>query len=370
MPGRPEPSDYRILAINPGSTSTKLSLFRGEEQVAAASISHDDAELRRYPRLWDQLGFRARLVADFLCSCGPAASRLDAAVGRGGLLRPLASGVYAVDGPMLEDLEHARYGEHASNLGAPLASGIALSRGCPAYIADPVVVDEMEEVARLSGLPEMPRRSVFHALNQKSAAREVASRIGRPYEQCRFIVAHLGGGISVGAHCLGRVVDVNNALDGDGPFSPERSGGLPVGALADLAGSGSLSPVELRRRLVGGGGLVAYCGTNSLREARAAADRGDANAALAIEAMAYQTAKEIAMHGATLSGRVDRIVLTGGMAQDERFVASIAGRVSFLAPVELVPGEREMLSLVRAGAAALSGAQEILRYAEVRERVS
>ncbi len=355
---------FRILAINPGSTSTKLSLFQGEQEVGSVQLPHAVEDLRGFARIMDQLPLRARAVEAFLAERGEEAAHLDAAVGRGGLLRPLESGVYAVDEAMLCDLESARYGEHASNLGAPLAWNVASRAGCPAFIADPVVVDEMDDVARLSGMPEIERRSVFHALNQKSAAREVAARLGRPYEECRFIVAHLGGGISVGAHAGGRVVDVNNALDGDGPFAPERSGGVPIGALVDLLESGRARFGELRSRIVGRGGLVAYCGTNSLKEAQEAADRGDRRACLAIEAMAYQVAKEVAMHGATLAGRVDRIILTGGMARDERFVRRIAERVSFLAPVEVVPGEREMLSLARNCLAVLTGAMQPHRYGQ------
>jgi butyrate kinase len=363
MPDSPEPPGWRIFVINPGSTSTKLSLYRGEGEVRASSIDHTSDELRSFPRVAEQVDLRTKAVERFVAECGAEAAGLDAVVGRGGLLRPLESGVYEVDDAMLAELADCRWGEHASNLGAPLAHRVASRAGCRAFIADPVVVDELEEVARLSGMPEIPRRSIFHALNQKSAAREVAGRLGKPYEECRFIVAHLGGGISVGAHSLGRVVDVNNALDGDGPFSPERSGGLPVGALVELATmGGGLSAQELRRKIVGGGGLVAYCGTNSLMRAQEAADRGDRAAALAIDAMAYQTAKEIAMHGATLQGRVDRIILTGGMAQDSRFVARIAERVSFLAPLEVVPGEREMLSLARNGLAVLAGTLTPRRY--------
>ncbi len=354
----------RILVINPGSTSTKLSLFRGEEELDSVAAPSPAEELRGFARIFEQLPLRARAVEAFLTECEEKAAHLDAAVARGGLLRPLQSGVYVVDEAMLRDLESARYGEHASNLGAPLAHGVASRAGCPAFIADPVVVDEMDDVARLSGMPEIERRSIFHALNQKSAAREVAARLGRPYEECRLIVAHMGGGISVGAHAGGRVIDVNNALDGDGPFAPERSGGVPVGALVELAASGKLPIEELRRRIVGRGGLVAYCGTNSLKEAQDAADRGDLRAALAIEAMAYQVAKEVAMHGATLSGRVDRIILTGGMAQDGRFVRRIVERVSFLAPVEVLPGEREMLSLARNCLAVLTGALQPRRYGQ------
>ena len=364
MPSGNAGGGHRILAVNPGSTSTKLSLFLGETEVRAAAVSHSEAELSPCARIIDQLELRRRCLSAFLDEAGPVGRGLDAVVGRGGLLRPLPSGVYRVDDAMLRDLAEARYGEHASNLGAALAQEAARDSGCAAYIVDPVVVDELEDVARLSGIPEIERKSIFHALNQKSAAREVAAGLGKPYERCRFIVAHLGGGISVGAHLEGRVVDVNNALDGDGPLAPERSGGLPAGALVDIATDGKHARAELRRRITGGGGLVAYLGTNSLVRAREMAAGGDARAALVIEAMVYQVAQEISKHGATLRGRVDRIILTGGMAQDSALAAAIRDRVGHLAPVVVVPGEREMLSLARGALAVLEGRRAARCYGE------
>jgi butyrate kinase len=246
---------------------------------------------------------------------------------------------------MLDDLRSARFGEHASNLGAILAAQIAAHYHCPAYIADPVVVDEMDSVAKISGMPAIERKSIFHALNQKSAAREVARRIKKKYEACNFIVAHLGGGISVGAHCQGRVIDVNNALEGDGPFSPERSGGLPSLQLVELVLQNPQAPEEIKKRIVGAGGMAAYCGTNDLKEISARIKNGDEYAALIYQAMAYQISKEIAMHGATLKGAIDGIILTGGMAKDTDLVEKIKERVSFLAPVHVICGEREMQSL-------------------------
>jgi len=352
----------QILAINPGSTSTKLALVRDGEICAEEVLPHAAEELARFPRVADQAPMRLACVHEFLLRHGVPPAALAAVVARGGLLRPMPSGVYRVGPTMLADLRAARYGEHASNLGALLAQAIADAATCPAYIVDPVVVDEMDPVARLSGLPGIERRSIFHALNHKSAAREVAARLGKPYEACRFIVAHLGGGISVGAHAEGRVIDVNNALDGDGPFAPERAGGLPAGQLASLCFDGSVAHDEIRKRLTGRGGLVAYCGTNRLDEVRQAAAAGNAVAAQAYEAMAYQVSQEIAKHGATLAGRVDRIVLTGGMARDTAFVERIAARVRYLAPVEVVPGEREMISLARGCLAVLAGTEVAREY--------
>jgi butyrate kinase len=264
---------------------------------------------------------------------------------------------------MVRDLAAGTYGEHASNLGAMLAMEIANESARPAYIADPVVVDELDDVSRLSGLPELPRRSIFHALNQKSAAREACRRLGIRYESANLVVAHMGGGVSVGAHRGGRVVDVNNALDGEGPFTPERAGTVPAGQLLELAFSGSHSLAELKRRITGGGGLVAYCGTNDLRELSARMDAGDAHAKAVFGAMCHQIAKEIASHGATLRGAVDAIVLTGGMANDETVVNEAESRVSFLAPIVVIPGEREMVSLAAAALGALRGEREVRAYA-------
>lgn len=352
----------RLLIINPGSTSTKVALYEDEREASSATIEHPAAELAAYRRIADQTGFRLAGIRRFLAEQGCDLRTLAAVVGRGGLLRPIAGGTYRVDAGMLADLAAARYGEHASNLGAILAHGLATEAGCRACIVDPVVVDELEDVARISGLPGIPRRSIFHALNQKSVAREVAARLGRSYADCRFIVAHLGGGISVGAHAGGRVIDVNNALDGDGPFSPERSGGLPAGQLADLCFSGHHTLAEVRRMITGQGGLVAYRGSNRFAEVSAAARAGDVQAALLCAALAYQVGQEIAKHGATLAGKVDRIILTGGMAHDPDLVGRIRGHVAFLAPVEVVPGEREMLSLARGFLAVAEGREPELEY--------
>lgn len=343
----------RILVINPGSTSTKLSVFEGEGECIQGNVVHSTEDLKPFRRITDQIEFRMALIRCFLQDNRVDIRTLKAVVGRGGLLKPIRSGVYRVNSAMLDDLRSGRFGEHASNLGGILAHGLAGEAGCPAYIVDPVVVDEMDAVARLSGLPGLERKSIFHALNQKSVAREVARKIGKPYADCNFIVAHMGGGISVGAHRRGAVVDVNNALDGDGPFSPERTGGLPVGQFVEMCFSGKYTLAEMKRKIVGMGGLVAYRGSNNFQELKAASLAGDKNARLLYEAMAYQVSKEIALHGATLKGAVDRIILTGGLAYDETFVGMIRERVSHLAAVEVVPGEREMASLAQATLAVL-----------------
>jgi butyrate kinase len=351
-----------LLVINPGSTSTKLSWFAGEQEQHAETLSHTTDELAAFPSIVAQAPFRREAIDRFLEAHDLDPAALSAVVARGGLLHPLEGGVYEVNDAMVADLETGGYGRHASNLGGILARAIADAAGCPAFIADPVVVDELEDVARPSGLPELPRRSIFHALNQKSAAREACRRLGRAYEASNLIVAHMGGGVSVGAHRAGRVVDVNNALDGEGPFSPERAGTVPAGQLLDLVLAGRHQEAALRRMLTGAGGVVAYCGTNDVRELVARAESGDATADLVLRAMCHQIAKEIASHGATLAGEVDAVVLTGGMAHDEAIVAQISSRVRFLAEVIVIPGEREMVSLAAAALGALRGEREVRTY--------
>jgi butyrate kinase len=336
---------YYILVINPGSTSTKLAIFKNSQEHIQQTQEHRADELKAFKKIVDQTSFRLDFIHRFLKENNVEPQKLDAVAGRGGLLKPIPGGVYQVNQTMLDDLNNARFGEHASNLGAILSHRIAQEAGCEAYIVDPVVVDEMEDIARVSGMPEIQRKSIFHALSQKSAAREVAQELHKTYEECNFIVAHLGGGISVGAHYKGRVVDVNNALDGDGPFSPERSGGLPVGQLAQICFSGIYTLPEMKEKIVGKGGLVAYRGSNSLIELKKAMIAGDKNAELLYESMAYKISQEIAKHSATLKGKIDAIVITGGMANDETFVNKIRERVGHIAKFTVVSGEKEMLAL-------------------------
>ena len=278
-----EAKPYNIFVVNPGSTSTKLAVFSDESQVFSASINHDAAEFKKHSSVAEQLDVRCAAAQVFLKEHN--VSSVSAIAARGGLLRPVQGGVYKVNQHMLEELSAARHGEHASNLGALIASKIAPAFGCESFIVDPVVVDEMEPVARISGMPEIERKSIFHALNQKSAARKVAAQLGKKYQDCNFIVAHLGGGISVGAHCRGRVIDVNNALGGEGPFSPERSGGLPSLQLAVLLERNESPISEIKKRIVGQGGLCAYCGTTDLRQINALIKEGDKHAELVVEAL-------------------------------------------------------------------------------------
>jgi butyrate kinase len=350
---------FRVLVINPGSTSTKVAVYEGVAPLCSGVIRHDAKELSRFPRIMDQFEFRSRLVEDLLKQHAVDPKTLDAVIGRGGLMRPVKGGVLAVDAAMLEDLEAAEAGEHASNLGAIIAANIARWRGIPAFVADPVVVDEMEDIARISGIPEIERRSVFHALNQKATARRAARELGRAYTDINLVVAHMGGGISVGAHLKGRVVDVNNALNGDGPFTPERSGGLPSGQLVRLCYSGRYTQQEVLAKITGKGGLVAYLGTSDGRDVEKMIESGDPHALLIFQAMAYQVAREIGAMAAVLSGAVDGIIVTGGLAYNERLVRWITGRVSFIARVFVYPGEDEMDALRDAALRVLAGEEVV-----------
>ena len=358
----------RILTINPGSTSTKVVLFQSGRAVRDVELRHDKTELAPFARVIDQLDYRLATVLQALGEEeGPGGlGALDAVVGRGGLLAPLPGGTYAVDEAMLADLRDARHGEHSSNLGAFMALEFARAHHCPAYVVDPIVTDELDPVARLTGLPEVERRSVFHALSQRGAAREAARRLNLRYEDENFLVAHLGGGISIGAHRLGRVADVVNALDGEGPFSPERSGAVPAQALISLIENGTYTPAELRQVVTTRAGLFALLGTNDLRQVEALTDNGDARAALVFSALAYAVAKSIASLAPVFAGPEGllllAVVLTGGMARSARLVAAITARVAFLAPVLVVTGLEEMAVMAAGAERALLGETPVLRY--------
>jgi butyrate kinase len=352
-----------ILAINPGSTSTKFSLFEEDNLVFESTLRHTSEELQGFDRISGQFHFRRDLIMQELESRRTDFQRIAAVVGRGGLLKPIESGVYTVNSIMKNDLLAGRYGQHASNLGALIADDIAASMaGAAAYIVDPVVVDELHDLARISGHPGIQRKSIFHALNQKAVARIFAASSGRKYEDMNIIVAHMGGGISVGAHFKGRVIDVNNALNGDGPLSPERSGGLPAGQLAELCFSGKYTHQEVRSMITGKGGLVAYLGTNSFIEARKMAENGNKTAKLIKDAISYQTGKEIGAAAAVLKGNVDGIILTGGLAYDEENVKIITEMAGFIARVVVYPGEDELKALAFNGLLALDGKIEVKNY--------
>jgi butyrate kinase len=336
---------HRILVINPGSTSTKIALFENEQELFAQNLHHSAEELAPFPSIIAQLPLRLQAIERFLEKNNIVLETIDAFVGRGGLLHPIPSGTYYVNERMVADLEAGVSGEHASNLGGLLAQKLAKSNDKPAFIVDPVVVDEMDVSARFSGHPLLPRKSIFHALNQKAIGRKAAAQLGKHYQELNLIIAHLGGGISVAAHAHGRVVDVNNALDGDGPFSPERSGTLPAGDLARLCFSGTYALKEVQKMIVGKGGIVAYLGSNDMRLIVQRIADGDENARAVYHALAYQVAKEIGAMSCVLSGRVDAIVLTGGIAFDNTLTGWIRERVEFIAPVHIIPGEEEMEAL-------------------------
>lgn len=356
-------SSRLILAINPGSTSTKFSLFMEDNLVFEKNLRHTSEELKSFGKITDQFQFRKDLIMNELLQRKTDLKSISAVVGRGGLVKPIESGIYIVNQQMKDDLRIGIMGQHASNLGGLIADEIASALPTAvAYIVDPVVVDELQPVAKVSGHPEINRRSIFHALNQKAVARIYAASINRNYEDLNLIIAHMGGGVSVGAHRKGRVVDVNNALDGDGPFSPERSGTLPAGQLAELCFSGRFSHTEIKSMLTGKGGMVAYLGTNSFIDVWKMAESGNDKAKLICDAAAYQVAKEIGALSAVLFGEVDAVILTGGMAYEVPFVKNIEDKVKFIARVVVYPGEDEMKALAFNGLLALDGKIEIKNY--------
>jgi butyrate kinase len=355
---------YTIFVINPGSTSTKIALFQEEKLTFADTISHAAVELANFPTIVSQFDLRYYAISQFLEKNHIQLTDIDAFVGRGGLLRPVSSGTFLVDEKMLQDLRSAAYGDHASNLGALLAHALAQQVDKPAYIVDPVVVDELDDLARFSGHPELARRSIFHALNHKAVARKAAALLNKKYTDVNLIIAHLGGGISVASHLKGRVIDVNNALDGDGPFTPERSGSLPVGDLARLCFSGKYDKATVAKMIKGKGGIVAYLGTNDMRLVEERIKSGDKKAETVYRAMAYQVSKEITAQGAVLKGDIDAIVITGGIAFDGQFVSWIKERCSYMAPVLIFPGEAEMDALALGALRVLNKTEEAKKYGD------
>ncbi len=353
---------YNILTINPGSTSTKVALFRDMEQVKTLTLRHTAEEIARFPSVSDQLDWRLEIILDALKRDGIELKELNAVIGRGGLMRPIEGGVYRVGEAMIADLSAPKR-QHASNLGALIARKIADQAGVEAYIADPVVVDELQDIARVSGLKSIPRRSIFHALNQKAIARRYAKEEGEKYEDLNLIVVHMGGGISVSAHEKGRVIDTNNALDGDGPIAPERAGTLPAGDLVDLCFSGEYDKATIKKMLAGKGGLVDHVNCNSvqeLNEVRAA--NGDAEARFMLDAMSYSVAKWIGEMAVVLKGRVDAILLTGGIAWNDCVNDIIVDYCKFIAPIKIYPGENELESLAENALRVLKGETEAKEY--------
>lgn len=356
-------SEPLILAVNPGSTSTKLGLFLGATQEWTANIPHGDdllAEFRGRP-IADQLEMRTAECAAALAERAVDPARLQAVVGRGGLLPGLPSGTYRVDERMLADLRAAVRGEHASNLGAPLAARLAAPAGCPAFIVDPVSVDEWEPVARLSGLADLDRPVLSHALNTKAIAKRYAQEIGRDYAALRLVVVHCGSGTTVSAHRDGRMVDACNARE-EGPFAMERAGAVPVMQLVELATRPGMTYAELERRLFREGGVYSYLGTRDLREVLARIVAGDQTAALVLDALLYQTAKEAGAMAAVLEGRVDAVLLTGGMMHAPAVAEALAARVHWIAPVRVYPGEDELRALAEGAHRVLTAAEPARTY--------
>ncbi len=352
----------KSLIINPGSTSTKIGVFEDENLLFEETLRHTTEEISRYATIVDQKDFRKKIITDLLAEKNFDIKTLGVVVGRGGMLKPIPGGTYAVTDELLQDLKMGKQGQHASNLGGILAREIGDEIGVPSYIVDPVVVDELQTVARYSGVPELPRTSVFHALNQKAVAKRYAKEVGKAYESLRLIVVHMGGGVSVGAHIGGKVVDVFNALDGDGAFSPERAGAVPSGALIKMCFSGAYTEKEVYGKIVGKGGFNAYLGTNDMRNVTKMANEGDAHAAEVKEAFLYQVAKDIGSMACVLEGRVDQIIVTGGIAYGEDVVANRKEKAGWIAPFTVYPGEDELLALAQGGLRVMNGEEEAMIY--------
>jgi len=354
--------NYNILVINPGSTSTKIAVYKDKDLFIEKTIRHTVEELKDFTKMAEQKHFRKEVIIKFLKDNNFDINKLDVIVARGGILRPIPSGTYLINDFMVKTLEEARFGEHASNLGALIAKPLADSLGINSYITDPVVVDEMDDIARFAGHPDFIRKSIFHALNHKAVAKEIAESIGKKYEACNFVLAHLGGGISVGAHCKGKIIDVNNALAGEGAFSPERSGTLPTGQLVEMCFSGQYTKEEICKKLVGVGGIASYLGTNNMIEVEERVKKGDEKALTLLTAMAYQVSKEIGAYATVLKGLVDCIIITGGLAYDKYFVDLIKERVSFIADVKVFPGEDELRALALSVYKVIYGFEKALPY--------
>lgn len=352
----------RSLIINPGSTSTKVGIFEDETLVKEETLRHSTEEIESYPSVIDQKDFRKNIILDFLKKEGIDVKSFNVIVGRGGLLRPIPGGTYECSDKLLEDLKKAERGQHASNLGAILAREIGDEIGVPSYIVDPVVVDELEPVARLSGIPEIERVSIDHPLNQKAVARRYAKEIGKKYDEVSVIVVHMGGGTSTGVHKNGKMIDVYAALNGDGAFSPERANGIPALGLVDMCFSGKYTYAEMKKKIHGGGGLNAYLGTNDMREVNKMCEDGDEKAILVRDAFIYQICKNIGACATVLKGKVDQIILTGGIAYGQVITDAIKDRVEWIAPVKVYPGEDELLALAQGAIRVMNGEEKVQTY--------
>lgn len=351
----------KLLVINPGSTSTKIGIFEDETLVLEKTLRHESDEIAQFKKVADQKDFRKKLIEEAVAEAGMKTEDFDAIVGRGGLIKPIPSGTYKVNDRMLEDLTSEGCKEHASNLGAIIADEISKEIGKPAFIVDPVVVDELDDISRIAGHPLFERVSIFHALNQKAIARQFCEETKQDYKSLNLIVVHMGGGVSVGMHSMGRVIDVNNALDGEGPFSPERSGTLPLGDMVTVCLSGKYSEKEIRQMIVGKGGMVAYCESNNVKDLVDRAEN-DPQVKLIVDAMIYQVAKEIGAASVAVNGKIDAIILTGGIAYSQYICDGIIERVKFIADVKRYPGEDELSALVQGALRVLKGEEEAKTY--------
>lgn len=352
----------KSLVINPGSTSTKIGVFEDETLLFEETLRHSTEEIAQFAAVADQQNFRKDIILSLLKEKNFDIRTLNLIVGRGGLLKPIVSGTYQINEALVADLKAGVQGEHASNLGGLLAREIADVLNVPSYIVDPVVVDELIPEARISGMPEIPRVSIFHALNQKAIAKRYAKETGRPYKDLNLIVVHMGGGVSVGAHKDGRVIDVFNALDGDGAFSPERAGGVPTGGLIRMCFSGKYTEKEMLKKIIGNGGLNAYLGTNDMRDVEKKASEGNAEWTLIRTAFILQVSKDIGSMACVLNGKVDQILITGGIAYNQRIIDSLKEKTEWIAPVTVYPGEDELLALVQGALRVFHGEEEALEY--------
>ena len=352
----------KSLIINPGSTSTKIGVFEDETLLFEETLRHSTEEISQYASIVDQKDFRKKIITDLLKEKDFDIKSLGMVVGRGGMLKPIPGGTYAVTDDLLEDLKIGKQGQHASNLGGILAREIADEIGVPSYIVDPVVVDELAPVARYSGVKELPRTSVFHALNQKAVAKRYAKEAGKAYDSMNLIVVHMGGGVSVGAHEKGKVIDVFNALDGDGAFSPERAGAVPSGALIKMCFSGDYTEKEVYSKIVGKGGFNSYLGTNDMRNVIKMIEEGNEEAKAMFDAFIFQVTKDIGSMACVLNGKVDQIIVTGGIAYNAKVIENLKEKAGWIAPFTVYPGEDELLALVQGGLRVLNGEEKAMEY--------
>jgi len=351
-----------IVAINPGSTSTKVGVFFKDSEARTTSIAHSDRELSFFDSVVDQLEYRSEKVRDALSQLDVSISDIEAVVGRGGLLKPLESGTYAVNGRMKDDLKAEARGSHASNLGALIAAAIAKAAKCRAFIVDPVSVDEYEPVARYSGFAELERTSLSHALNTKAVAKRYAADCNRAYDDLRLLVVHLGSGITVSAHVGGRMIDVNNSRE-EGAMAPDRAGTVPAMALLDLCYSGSYDKKELGRKLFSNGGVHSYLGTKDMQRAVEMIESGNEKAKEVINAMVYQIAKDIGAMASVLEGRLDQIIVTGGIAHNTYILERLLQKIEWIGPITTYPGEDELQALAEGARRVLDDSELALEYA-------